>query len=140
MTHGHACVADLWPLIALLALVLGAAASIAMLLNARRLQQLMQEQRQSVEHVQKDLRALCNSAVQVGGRVNRLEQAVKELQQRQQELGLRQDKLVYPEPETRSFDQAIKLAKKGATVEELMEIYDLSRGEAELMSMMHRLG
>ena len=131
--------AELWPFVALLALILGVAATVAMMLNARRLQQLMMEQRTSVEIVQKDLRALCNAAVQVGGRVNRLEQEIKVLQQRQQELGVRQDKLVHPEPEARSFEQAIKLAQKGASVEELMDIYDLSRGEAELMSMMHRL-
>lgn len=130
---------ELWPFIALLALILGVAATVAMMLNARRLQQLMMDQRASVEIVQKDLRALCNAAVQVGGRVNRLEQDMKVLQQRQQELGVRQDKLVHPEPEARSFEQAIKLAQKGASVEELMDIYDLSRGEAELMSMMHRL-
>lgn len=131
---------DLWQIIALLALVLGVAASAALLINTRRSAQLIQAQNQALDVLQKDLRALCNAAVQVGGRVHRLEQSLKQLQQRQQELGLRQDKLVHPEPEARSFEQAIKLAQKGASVEELMDICDLSRGEAELMSMMHRLG
>ncbi|MBE0509340.1 MAG: DUF2802 domain-containing protein [Chromatiales bacterium] len=131
---------DLWQIIALLALILGVAASAAVLINTRRSAQLIQAQNQALDVLQKDLRALCNAAVQVGGRVHRLEQSLKQLQQRQQELGLRQDKLVHPEPEARSFEQAIKLAQKGASVEELMDICDLSRGEAELMSMMHRLG
>lgn len=131
---------DPWQLLVLVAIASGVTALLALLMIHRRLRQLMHQQQQSLEIVQKDMRALCNAAVQMGGRVHGLEQALKELQQRQQELGLRQDKLVYPEPEARSFEQAIKLAKKGASVEELMEIYDLSRGEAELMSMMHRLG
>jgi HAMP domain-containing protein len=131
---------ELWQIIALLALLLGVGAAVALLFNSRRTAQLIETQRQMLEMVQKDLRALCNAAVQVGGRVNSLEQSVNHLQQRQQELGLRQDKLVHPEPEARSFEQAIKLAQKGASVEELMDICDLSRGEAELMSMMHRLG
>ncbi len=131
---------DLWPSIAVVALAFAVASVVALIVLARRIQQFVQQQNRALETVQKDLRALCNSAVQVGGRVSRLEQAVKELQQRQQELGLRQEKMIQPEPEARNFEQAIKLAKKGATIEELMDICSLSRGEAELMSMMHRLG
>ena len=131
---------ELWQIIALLALLLGVAGIVALLLNKRRTAELIQVQTLALEVVQNDLRALCNAAVQVGGRVNLLEQSVKQLQQRQQELGLRQDKMVHPEPEARSFEQAIKLAQKGASVEELMDICELSRGEAELLSMMHRLG
>lgn len=36
-----------------------------------------------------------------------------------------------------SLRQAIELARKGATVEELIEICGLARGEAELLSTMH---
>lgn len=123
----------------MLALVLGIGAMLALFLLARRLQGMLQQQQQSMDSIQKDLRALCQSAVQVGGRVSRLEQGLKQLQARQQELGMRQDKMIQPEPEARNFEQAIKLAQKGASIEELMDICDLSRGEAELMSMMHRL-
>ena len=129
-----------WAVVAVVALVFGVSATLALVLNTRHVQQLMRQQHQSLETVQRDLRALCNAAVQVGARVNQLEQVAKELQQRQRELGLRQEKMIQPEPEARNFEQAIKLAQKGASVEELMDICGLSRGEAELMSMMHRLG
>jgi hypothetical protein len=39
----------------------------------------------------------------------------------------------------RAYSQAIKLVQKGASVEELMEVCGLARGEAELIAMMHRL-
>ena len=131
---------ELWPILALLALVVAGFALAMAWLVGQGSRRMLREQQQTLETVQKDMRALCHAAVQVGGRVNRLEQAVKQLQQRQQELGQRQDKLVHPEPEARSFEQATKLAQKGASVEELMDICDLSRGEAELIKMMHRLG
>ena len=37
-----------------------------------------------------------------------------------------------------SLRQAIELARKGATVDELIEICGLSRGESELLSTMHK--
>jgi hypothetical protein len=96
-------------------------------------------QREQLETMQNDLRALCNAAVQVGERLNKLEQEFKGVQRRQQELGTRQDQLDLAEPEARTFEQAVKLVRKGASVEEIIEICDLSRGEAELIAMMHRL-
>jgi len=97
------------------------------------------EQNKSLMSMQQDLRALCNAAVQVGERVNRLEQELNGVQLRQKELGSRQDQLDLAEPEARTFDQAVKMVRKGASVEELVEICGLSRGEAELIAMMHRM-
>lgn len=39
-----------------------------------------------------------------------------------------------------SVRQAIELARKGATVDELVDLCGLSRGEAELMSAIHNVG
>jgi hypothetical protein len=97
------------------------------------------EQAHRLDTMQNDLRALCNAAVQVGERANKLELSMKLLQQRQKELGVRQEQMGLAEPEARSYDQAIKLAQKGTSLEEIMDICDLSRGEAELIVMMHRL-
>ncbi len=105
-----------------------------------RMKRVLLQQRQSQQTLQADLRALCNAAVQVGERVNRMEREQGLLQQRQQELGLRQETLAQAEPYEASFEQAIKLARKGSSVKELMDICNLSRGEAELIAMMHRLG
>lgn len=124
---------------ALAALILLAMVIVALLLFAMRIKGTQQQQLQSQAAMQADLRALCHSAVQVGERVNRMEAELKGLQQRQQELGVRQDNLSHSEPLEAGFEQAIRLARKGSSVEELMEICNLSRGEAELIAMMHRL-
>lgn len=130
---------ELTPILSLSALALAVIAIVWLALIAMRERQRAREQSSKLETVQSDMRALCNAAVQVGERVNRLEQTAKQLQQRQQELGVRQDKMVLAEPEERTYEQAIRMAQKGAALEEIMEICDLSRGEAELITMMHRL-
>lgn len=124
---------------AIVALILIALVIVALLLFAMRMKGALQQQLHSQAAIQADLRALCHSAVQVGERVNRMEAELKGLQQRQQELGVRQDNLAHSEPQDAGFEQAIRLARKGSSVEELMEICNLSRGEAELIAMMHRL-
>ncbi len=110
------------------------------MLAAMRARRQLEKQARQLDTVKNDLRALCNAAVHVGERVIRLERNHGQLQQRQQELGVRQEQMTYIEPEERVFDQAIKLAQKGSSIEEIMDICDLSRGEAELVTMMHRLG
>jgi flagellar biosynthesis/type III secretory pathway M-ring protein FliF/YscJ len=110
------------------------------MLAAMRVRRQLEKQTKQLETVKNDLRALCNAAVHVGERVIRLERNHGQLQLRQQELGVRQEQMTYTEPEERVFDQAIKLAQKGGSIEEIMDICDLSRGAAELVAMMHRLG
>lgn len=90
--------------------------------------------------LQNDMRALCNAAAGMGDRVNQMERRLRQLSERQEALGLRQDQLNQEDPEARSYTQAIKLAHKGAGVDDLIEVCGLSRGEAELVAMMHRLG
>jgi len=92
----------------------------------------------TISYLQHDLRALCNAAVSMGERVNRLERELRRLDQRQDELGLQQQATV-DESDGRSYNQAIKMAAKGAAVDDLVEVCGLSRSEAELLVMMHRL-
>ena len=96
-------------------------------------------QAEMMESLRSDLRALCTAAVTVGQRVNRLERGVTEVSKRQEELGIRQDQMAQWEPEEHSFQHAIKLANRGASVDELIEVCGLPQGEAELIAMMHRL-
>ena len=131
--------AELMPVLMVAVWVLVIVLAVGVMMLFLQLHRSAAEQGQSIVTVQKDLRALCNAAVQVGERLNRLEQELKGVQARQQELGSRQDKLDLAEPEARTFDQAVKLVRKGASVDELVEICGLSRGEAELIAMMHRL-
>lgn len=125
--------------LAVAALLLALIAVVVALTLYLRLNRLLREQHKVPAQLQSDLRALVNSAVQVGKRLRRMELQVKLLQQRQEELGVRQDKMAQVEAHEAGYDQAVKLARKGASVEELMEICNLSRGEAELIAMMHRL-
>lgn len=126
-------------LVALLALVVALAVAGAGWAALRRERRERGRQAEMLQSIQRDLRALCNSAVTVGERINRAERRVQQLAERQEELGLRQDQIDQEDPEGRAYAQAVKMAQKGAAAEELMEVCGLTRGEAELIAMMHRL-
>jgi len=115
------------------ALVLAVAALAANLVLSRghRAQQVR------LDSVQSDLRALCNAMMSLAQRQGLVEQQLGQVAARQEELGLRQEQ--HDDPDARSYEQATKLLRKGASVEELMEICGISRGEAELLTMMGRL-
>ncbi len=121
-----------------IALLAGVVAGVA-LMALRRLQREMDGQHTQVRALQQDLRALCNAAVTVGERIARIEQEVKRQAARQNELGAMKERLESLDADERSFAQAVKLARKGAGTDELMDICGLSRGEAELIAMMQRL-
>lgn len=104
------------------------------------LQRIAARQAVILHTLQNDMRALCNAAVGMGDRVNQMERRLRQLSERQEALGLRQDQLNQEDPEARTYSQAIKMAHKGAGVDDLIEVCGLSRGEAELVAMMHRLG
>lgn len=120
-------------------LVLSGVVLLVLIIALARIKASLRQQAELQVSMQSDLRALCNAAVQVGERVNKLEGSLKSLQQRQEELGVRQDQMALNDPQDVSFGQAIRLARKGSSVEELMEVCSISRGEAELIAMMHRL-
>ncbi|MBF0470641.1 MAG: DUF2802 domain-containing protein [Gammaproteobacteria bacterium] len=95
----------------------------------------MQEQ---LKNLQGDLRSLSRSTAAVGERVALLEQATRQVELQQQQLQQRQTTLKTSNPEEASFEQALKLARKGASEEELMDLCHVSRGEAKLIRMMQR--
>jgi hypothetical protein len=116
----------------------------AMLYVVWRIYQQIQQRLAMLENsersLQRDLQLLCNTAARQGERVVQLEQQMQRLIEAQREFGQRQERILQGEGDgERTFDQAIKLARKGASIEELMEICGLPRGEAELVAMMHRL-
>lgn len=123
----------------LLPYLIAALIAVAALLMLWMQRQTARRQQQAIELLQGDLRALCNAAVTMGERVSRIERQQRQLMQRQQELGQKQEQLAQEEPEGQSYGQAIKLAAKGASVDDLVDVCGISRGEAELVAMMHRL-
>ena len=77
-----------------------------------------------------ELQTMTNAAYGVGKRINQLAGQIRELDDRQEEFDLK-------EQGSQSMQQAIALVHKGATIDELMESCDMSRGEAELLLMVH---
>lgn len=100
-------------------------------LKVRRLSARDRQRNAEVQALQNDLRALCAGAVGVGEHVERVEQQMRRLAERQDQVDLR-------DPATQSYRHAIKLAQKGASIEELMSASGLVRGEAELLMRLYR--
>lgn len=58
---------------------------------------------------------------------------VRGIEQRLRRQGDRQDEMHRQGPESLGLKQAVELVRKGASLEELMETCNLSRGESELL-------
>ena len=124
----------------MIAVILVLAAS---LFSMRRQRKLQQQQSVLMQSLQRDLRALANAAVGVGERV-----LVVERQQRKQlqvaptpaspQPGSIQPVELY-DTANQPYEQAIRMAQSGASVDDIVNICGLSLSEAELISMMHRL-
>lgn len=116
-------------------------ALLALLMLGRRGRSAPAPQCSEVAMLRSDLRAMCSAAVAMGERVHHLERQLREMAARQEALGMRQEQMGHQVPvaEEQSYDHAIKLAHKGAGVADLIEVCGLTRGEAELVAMMHRL-
>jgi len=60
-----------------------------------------------------------------------------EIEKRSRRLTERLEQLELREQSQRQYDQAIKLIQRGSTVDEVMAVCGLNRGEAELICVMH---
>ena len=114
------------------------------LFSFKRQRKLQQEQSLSMQMLQRDLRALANAAVGVGGRVLEIER-----QQRKRPAIVQVQEQVKPQatqapvefynPTNQPYEQAIRMAQSGASIEDIVNVCRLSKSEAELVTMMHRL-
>ena len=75
-------------------------------------------------------KGLSLGAVSLNERLARIEQEFSRLHEDV-------DRMSLTEQDSRAFTQAIKLAGRGANVDELVETCDLSKGEAELIVLLH---
>ncbi len=82
--------------------------------------------------LQADMRALATAAVGVGERV-------RELELRLRSVAERQDQQELNEPASQSYQHAKQLAQRGADMDELVDVYGLTQGEAELISMLNHM-
>ena len=96
----------------------------------KQVKQFTAMQQKQLKDLSHELQAMTSAAYGVGKRINRLSAQLRELDDRQEEFDLK-------EQGAQSMQQAIALVHKGASIEELMETCEMSRGEAELLIMVH---
>lgn len=77
-----------------------------------------------------DLAALCTGAVGLGARISRIENRSRRLKSRQEQLEMR-------DIEKRPYDHAIRMVHNGAAIDEIMQVCNLGRNEADLIMTMH---
>ncbi|MCK4951127.1 MAG: DUF2802 domain-containing protein [Gammaproteobacteria bacterium] len=82
--------------------------------------------------LQNDIRALTAGAAGLGKKLHSLESGSRRVQERQNQIEVNKS-------DGRPYEQAIRMAQNGASVDELMTVCEFSRSEAELIVMMHRL-
>jgi len=113
------------------------------LYSFKRQRKQQQSQLLSMQSLQRDLRALANAAVGVGGRVLEIERQqrkrpviVKTNNDKQQ---VSNSPVEFYNSSNQPYEQAIGMAHTGASVKDIVNVCGLSQSEAELVSMMHRL-
>ena len=87
----------------------------------------------ALQRLREDVQALCTGAVNMGKHLAAMEQKIRRLSERQDQLELR-------DPSQQAYGHAIRLAQRGAEIDELIASCGLTRGEAELLLRLHRSG
>lgn len=118
------------------------------LLSFRKQRKQQELQNLSMQSLQRDLRALANAAVGVGSRVREIEKKQrKPITVVAEPVAVAPENKPQPAPEpvqfysvtNQPYEQAIQMARGGATPEDIVNVCGLSRSEADLITMMHRL-
>ena len=100
------------------------------LVAVRRLRRLLNSRDGQTTRHHDDFAALCKASVGAGDHLVRLEQQVRRLTERQEQIEMRS-------AGDRPYTQAIQMVQRGADVSELIGQCGLTRGEAELIAMLH---
>lgn len=122
----------IWPLaVALLSLLVAGVAIMQVKRNAREDKEQEQRLNQRIEKLENELSAMMDGAFGVASHLQKVETNLKTTTQRQEQMQQR-DMGNLP------YNEAVRLASKGADVSELVEHCGLSRSEAELVEMLHK--
>ena len=121
---------DIWLVTAVIFLVVLLAA--AEVIRGIRNNSQMRQQEAVMRRLQSDVHALCAGAINMGNYMSALEQKLRRLAERQDQLDLR-------DPMQQTYAHAIRLAQQGAGVNDLVENCGLAQGEAELLLRVHRV-
>ena len=98
-----------------------------------------------IQSLESDLRALANAAVGVGSRVLKVERQLRTSVVATDSLEPASNKkdtsmlVDFYNSNNQPYDQAIRMAQTGVSVEDIMSVCGLSKSEVELICMMHRL-
>tara|TARA_R110001606_G_scaffold361754_7_gene515293 strand:- start:209812 stop:210201 length:390 start_codon:yes stop_codon:yes gene_type:complete len=95
-----------------------------------RLYKLNQQQTTKIASLQNQLAVLCAGAVGTDERIIRFEQTLHQLKEQQHTLDLGINT-------QQGYDHAIRLARKGASINQLIDSCNLSDEEAHLISRLH---
>jgi len=95
-----------------------------------RLRRKLVAQTDLIETIKNDVRALFSGSVGEDTRIYKLEQRTRRMKERQEQLE-------NSNHADRPYEQAIRMVQKGTSVEDLMSVCHLSKGEADLIIMMH---
>lgn len=96
----------------------------------RRLRAQLRSREDQTLRQRDDFAAMCKASVGAGDHLVRLEQQVRRLTERQDQIEMRT-------AGDRPYTQAIQMVQHGADVGELVANCGLTRGEAELIAMLH---
>jgi len=99
-------------------------------LIGRRLEAVESQSQEAFRGLNADIAALCTGASGMGDHLSRLEQQLRRLHERQDQLEMR-------DPVDREYHQAAKMIRNGAGIEDLVSSCGLVRAEAELLLMLH---
>ncbi|WP_438969980.1 DUF2802 domain-containing protein [Methylophaga sp.] len=99
-------------------------------LATMRLLKLYQMQSERIRMLQNQLAALCEGASGTDDRILKFEQTLNKIRDHQHSLDLRANS----QP---GYDHAIRLARKGAGIEQLIDNCNLSDEEAHLINRLH---
>ena len=98
--------------------------------EVRMLQERLAERERELDALRNDLGALTRASVGAGDHLLQVEHRVRRLSERQNQTEMRA-------VGDRPYQQAIQLVQGGADAEELIRQCGLTRGEADLIVMMH---
>ena len=112
------------------------------LFSFKRQRKQQEQQSLSMQALQRDLRALANAAVGVGGRVLEIERHQRKrpvIVTSQEPVQAATAPIEFYNSSSQPYEQAIRMVQTGASVDDIVNVCGLSKSEAELVSMMHRL-
>jgi len=103
---------------------------IILLVTSYRFFRLSRSQAIQISALQQQLSALCSAAVGSDERIVRFEQTLMKIREQQNSMDLGQ-------PQQQSYEHAIRLARKGVDINQLIDNCNLSEEEALLITRLH---